>query len=145
MSRQRQTNAAKWEPWALRLFVALALSAMFSAGYLYALGTSSQIEGILVALHRSESETGGEPVFLVRLPDGTTVRAAVGEAVSVRYGHRVLLSETRTRLFGARRYRFLRYAEPRQAHEGFSNQPPHPTASEGRFVWNEGLRSARRD
>jgi hypothetical protein len=38
--------------WALRALVAVALPAIFVVGFLYATGTTAEVEGVVVSLHR---------------------------------------------------------------------------------------------
>ncbi len=91
--------------------VVVAFSSVICAGYFYAQGTTTQIEGVVVGLHRTDDEEGGGPRFLVKLRGGMTVQVSVDRTVPVWYGRDVVLQETQTRLFGIKRYNFLRHVE----------------------------------
>ena len=64
---------------------------------------------MVVTYQRTQDDTGGVPVLIVKLDSGRQVRATATDNVPVRYGARVTLTEIVTRLFGVRRYRFVRY------------------------------------
>jgi hypothetical protein len=105
MANERKVDAS------FLLWTCVGVTTVLAVFVLVRTGTSTrQVSGNVVTYMRTQSETGGVPMLVVELADGTDVRVRIGNGVPVHYGAEVILTEIETQLFGFRRYNFVGYA-----------------------------------
>ena len=94
------------------IFVALCGFLVFWGLFLFYMPAQIvEVAGTVLSHQTKTSETSSRNYLVVRLDNGVTVHARVYGHVDYRPNHHVILTETTTRFFGYKRYKFNRYAE----------------------------------
>jgi hypothetical protein len=102
-----------WKLALVGIFALLVIAAMF---LLYIPSHTVELTGIVLSHKVETSEASSRRYLFVRLDNGLTVYARVYGHFDYRPGRRIALTETKTRFFGYKWYRFNGYVEePRGA------------------------------